>query len=76
MSADNWETWQSVPVARVGTIEKVIRPITEQPAWIYYTTEADRTNCDIFSSHAAAIDHAERQFIRKRIDMLMSVNCD
>jgi hypothetical protein len=74
MGADNWETWKVEATIRIGTIEKVTRPVTKQPAWIYYTE--DRTNCDIFSSYAAAVDYAERQFLRGKIEGIMSVDCD
>jgi hypothetical protein len=70
------ETFMGVPVMRFGTIEKVTRLLTKEPAWIYYASEADRERCDIFSSYAAAVDYAERQVIRKRIDGIMSVDCD
>jgi hypothetical protein len=74
MNAHNSETWQVEATIRIGTIEKVTRPVTKQPAWIYYTE--DRTNCDIFSSYAVAVDYAERQFFRGKIEGIMSVDCD
>ena len=71
---DAW--FASMPVARVGTIEKIVRPLTKLPAWIYYASEEERENCIVLSTYAAAVDYAERQFIRRKIDMIITVDCD